>query len=169
MNPSFTEVQKFNKWWHYLLAGLPLLFAAAIYLGTWVDLMPMKGEQKKDAVMVTLMISILFTLLFFLWFFVLKLETTINGDGVTAHFRWLPFCKRIIKWNEIQSISVIKYSPIYDYGGWGVRYSLTGNGWCYNVAGDYGIKLIKTNGKAFLIGTQQKEKAEKIINQYFNK
>lgn len=169
MNPDFTETQKFNKWWHYLIAGLPLLFATGIYLGTWVDLMPMKGQQKKGAVMITLIVALLLTVLFFLWFFLLKLKTIINSEGIAVNFFGLPFCKKTIKWDEIRSVSVIKYSPLIDYGGWGVRYSLTGNGWCYNVAGEYGIKLIRTNGKPFLIGTQQKEEAEKIINLYFKK
>ena len=167
MNPTFTETQKFNKWWHYLLAGLPLLFAAGIYLGTWVDLMPMKGEQKKDAALITLAVSLLFTLLFFIWFFVLKLKTTIDETGISAHFKGIPFCNKKFTWDEIQSIQVIEYSPLMDYGGWGVRIGF--NGWCYNVSGKIGIKLTRANGKPFLIGTQQKEEAEKIINHYFKK
>jgi hypothetical protein len=77
------------------------------------------------------------------------------------------FAKKNMRWEDITSISVIKYSPLYDYGGWGVKYSLSGNGWCYNVAGDYGIKILMINKKPFLIGTQHKEEAEKIINHYF--
>lgn len=169
MNPVFTETQKFNKWWHYLLAGLQAFFAAAIYIGIWMDLMPLKGEQKKDAVILTLIASLLFALLFFLWFFVLKLRTTINNEGIIAQFEWLPFCKRTIKWEDIQSISLIKYSPFIDYGGWGVRYSMSGNGWCYNVSGNDGIKIIIQNKIPFLLGTQQKEEAEKIINFYHKK
>ena len=169
MEPVFTETQRFNKWWHYLLAGLPLFLTVTIYLGMWLDFMPMKGDQKKDVVLATLIFSLLFALLFFLWFFLLQLKTTINKDGIVARFTWLPFCKRTIKWEEIQSVSVTTYSPLGDYGGWGVRYSLSGNGWCYNVSGKDGIKIMYQNGKSFLIGTQQKKEAEKIINCYYKK
>ncbi len=169
MNPEFTETQKFNKWWHYMLAGLPAMFALIIYLGTWLDVMPMKGEQKKGAVIISLIAGLLFAVLFFLWFFLLKLKTTINSNGIITKFEWLPFCKRTIRWEDVQSISVIKYSPLIDYGGWGVRYSVSGNGWCYNVSGNDGIKIIYKTGKPFLIGTQQKEEAEKIITYYFKK
>lgn len=169
MNPTFIETQKFNKWWHYVIAGLPLLFAAGIYLGTWVDLMPIKSEQKKGAVMIILAVGLLFTALFFIWFILLKLKTIINSEGIQVKFFGIPFCKRTIKWEDIQSISLINYSPLTDYGGWGVRYSASGNGWCYNVSGKDGIKLFYKNGKPFLIGTQQKEEVEKIINLYFKK
>lgn len=166
MNPEFTEIQKFNKWWHYLLSGLPLFLAVTTYLALWIDLMPLKSEQEKKTAMIPLTITILFAVLFFIWFFLLHLKTTINSEGIRVSFKWLPFCKRNIKWEEIQSVSLVNYSPLYDYGGWGVRYSLSGNGWCYNVSGNTGIKIIYKNGKPFLIGIQQKEEAEKVINFY---
>jgi hypothetical protein len=167
MEPVFTESQKFNKWWHYLLSGLPLFIAFCTYLGFLMDAVPLKEGQKKAPAMMALIITLLIGILFFLWFFLLKLKTTINSDGIAVKFSGLPFCKRNIKWEEIQSISVVTYSPLSDYGGWGVRYSTTGNGWCYNVSGKEGIKIIYKNGKSFLIGTRQKEEAEKIINLYF--
>lgn len=111
----------------------------------------------------------MFTALAFIWFVQLKLKTQINEEGILVIFSGMPFCKRKIKWEEIKSVSIIKYDPLTDYGGWGVRYSLSGNGWCYNVSGDYGIKIIYQNNKPFLIGTQKKEEAEKIINHYFKK
>lgn len=166
MEPVFTETQKFNKWWHYLLSGFPLFLTVTTYLGLWLNLMPLKGGQEKGAVMITLIITLVFSVLFFLWFFLLTLKTTINSDGISVRFKLLPFCKRNITWPEIQSISLITYSPLSDYGGWGVRYSMSGNGWCYNVSGKDGIKIVYQNGKSFLIGTQQKEEAEKVINFY---
>lgn len=169
MNPLFTETQKFNQWWHYLLAGLPLFLAVSTYLGIWLDVMPLKGEEKKEAVIVSLFMTLLFGVLFFLWFFLLRLKTTISENGIMAKFSGLPFCKRTIPWEDIQSVSTVTYSPLYDYGGWGVRYSTSGNGWCYNVSGKEGIKIIYKNGKSFLIGTQHKEEAEKIINFYYKK
>ena len=128
----------------------------------------MRGNESQVTVIVPLIFTILFGVLFILWFFLLKLKTTITKDGIVAKFALLPFCKRTIAWSEIQSVSVVTYSPGSDYGGWGVRYSLAGKGWCYNVWGKEGIKIIYKNGKSFLIGTQQKEEAEKVINFYNN-
>jgi hypothetical protein len=166
MNTTFTETQKFNKWWHYVIAGFPIVLIIALFIPVWLDVVTTKNNQKEP---LFFLISFIFTTLAFIWFVLLKLKTQINEEGILVIFSGLPFCKRKIKWEEIKSISIIKYEPLTDYGGWGVRYSLSGNGWCYNVSGNYGIKIIYQNNKPFLIGTQQKEEAEKIINLYFKK
>ncbi len=166
MQPSFNETQKFNKWWHYAIAGFPVILISVLFSLVWFDIIPTKNGEKLPWLFVALLCL---TLSMFIWFIILKLKTTMGATGITVHFFGIPFCKKTIKWEDIKSISVIDYDPLTDYGGWGVRYSLTGNGWCYNVAGKSGIKLIKTNDKPFLIGTQKKDEAEKIINHYFKK
>lgn len=166
MYSEFTEIQKFSKWWHYLIASFPLIIISLMFILVQFDFVKTKNQEKEPFIFLSI---IAFLVLVFIWFIFLKLKTLINQNGIYINYFGIPFCKRTITWEEIESISVIKYSPLYDYGGWGVRYSLTGNGWCYNVAGDYGIKIIRSNSKPFLIGTQQKEEAEKIIHHYFNK
>ncbi|MES2513322.1 MAG: hypothetical protein V4580_04230 [Bacteroidota bacterium] len=166
MESTFGETQKFNKWWHYLIAGVPCLLIIVLASLVQFDIVPSKDGSKESELFIAL---IVFTSLIFFWFLVLKLKTFINREGIFITFAGIPFSKRIIKWEEIQSIAVVTYSPLTDYGGWGVRYSASGNGWCYNVSGKNGIKLIRTNGKPFLIGTQQPGEAEKIINLYFKK
>lgn len=166
MNIEFREEQSFRKWWHYLIAGSPVIIISVMFLLVQLDLVQTKSNQKEPLVF---LILISFMILMFIWFLYLKLETTINEKGIIVNYHGIPFCKRNITWEEITSVSVIKYSPLSDYGGWGVKYSLSGNGWCYNVAGEYGIKLFTTNKKPFLIGTQKKEEAEKIIHHFFNK
>ncbi len=110
---------------------------------------------------------ILGTFLLFAWFLYMKLETRIDAQGIYVRFHGIPFCKRTIAWQDIKTVSVITYSPLSDYGGWGVRYGMAGNGWCYNVSGSHGIKLFSQNGKPFLIGTQQADAARNIIEHYF--
>ena len=152
-----------------MIAGFPVFLIIGVFALTFIGIIPPKNKESSSYLPIIAAFSIGSTILFFIWFVCLKLKTTISNEGIRVNYLGIPFCKKYIKWEDIQSISVIKYAPISDYGGWGVRYSLTGNGWCYNVAGDYGIKLIRSNGKPFLIGTQQKEEAEKIINLYFKK
>lgn len=164
MQPSFQEIQKFNKWWHYLIAGFPVILIGGIAFLSSLNIIHSKNGEKPSSF---LMLPLGITLLTFIWFTFLKLKTTINSEGITIQFAGIPFCKRVIGWNDITSISLITYSPMSDYGGWGVRYSMSGNGWCYNVAGNWGIKLMYKNGKPFLIGTQQAEEAKKIIDHYF--
>ncbi len=166
MQPVFTEIQTFNKWWHYALAGFPVLIIAGCTLGVWLSGIT-NGNSKEPFLFLILISVLLFTIAAFVWLLLLKLKTTINEQGILVKFFGMPFCKRTIAWSDIKSAHLIEYSPLSDYGGWGVRYSLSGNGWCYNVSGNTGIKIIYQNGKPFLIGTQYKEEAEAIIKHYF--
>lgn len=166
MKPSFSESQRFNQWWFYAIVILPFLFLVGtslmIFNGTITT-----NDGKKD--ILPLIASIAVALLFLIWLFIIRLKTTIDEKGIIVHFYGIPFCKREISWAEIKTIEVVEYSPIFEYGGWGVRYSITGKGWCYNVSGKMGIKIHYTNGKIFLIGTQLPKESQETINHYFNR
>ena len=92
----------------------------------------------------------------------LKLYTRIDAMGV--HFRMKPFHfkEQTIPWEDIDQIHVRKYSPILEYGGWGMRYGR--NGKAFNVRGNYGIQIVKKNGKKVLIGTQRPEDAARQLS-----
>jgi hypothetical protein len=164
MDITFIEIQRFNKWWHYLLAAFPMALVTGIFLAARMNDVSNPDDRLASVIMGSTMFILLMA---FIWFLLLRLETHMDSNGIKVNYKWMPFCKRTIPWDEIKQISVIDYSPLSDYGGWGVRYSASGNGWCYNVAGDKGIKLFYQTGKPFLIGTQQAEKAEQIIDHYF--
>jgi hypothetical protein len=164
VNPTFKEKQKFNKWWMYLLFSSPFLIVSVSFLLVQLNIIEPKGGEKSPPEVIIILI---FCLLFMIFGMSISLKTEINEKGISAQFKGIPFCNKKFNWDEIQSINVIEYSPLMDYGGWGVRIGF--NGWCYNVSGKIGIKFTQTNGKSFLIGTQQKEEAEKIINHYFKK
>ncbi|MES2763388.1 MAG: hypothetical protein V4677_14335 [Bacteroidota bacterium] len=169
MNPTFTEIQKFNKWWHYVIAGLPVIITSTMFILVWLNVLKPEDDHSRSYGFITLLTVTSFTLISFMWFISLKLKTTIDQEGIHVRFYGFPFCNKKISWEDIKIISVIKYSPLSDYGGWGVRRSISGKGWCYNVSGEQGIKLMRANGKPFLIGTQQSDEAEKIINFYLKK
>lgn len=103
---------------------------------------------------------IVFNILILL-FLLMKLETRIDASGI--HFRYAPIINswRIISWGDIESVSVIQYSP-WAYGGWGIRYSWPG--WAYNVKGNKGIMIKRKNGKRILIGTQKMMDATEAID-----
>ncbi|MBX2959059.1 MAG: hypothetical protein KF732_03800 [Flavobacteriales bacterium] len=50
---------------------------------------------------------------------------------------------------------VRQYSPLTEYGGWGIRLGLFGKGTAYNVSGNKGLQLEFTNNKKLLIGTNK--------------
>ena len=95
---------------------------------------------------------ILFTSLFLLFGFA-KLTMVIDDKGITYRFFPFHFKNRLILWDEIMRYEVIKYNPILDYGGWGVR--IGGRGKAYNVSGNMGLLLYLKSGRPLLIGTQK--------------
>ena len=79
------------------------------------------------------------------------------------HYRFFPFHYKsyCIKTNEIERIEALKYRPLGDYGGWGIRYSFKGK--CYNVKGNLGVKVFLKNGSYILFGSQKHLDFEKSL------
>ena len=99
-----------------------------------------------------IIVLILFLAVFLLLGFA-NLATAIDIKGIT--YRYYPFHLKYhtISWDEIEEYEVIKYNPIRDYGGWGVRFGKGGK--AFNVSGDKGLQLYLKTGKNILIGTQK--------------
>jgi len=162
---EFRERQYFRQWWLIaiivVVIGL-LMFGAIqqlVYNEPWGDV-PMGNSS--FIVLLALLMFLFGSILF------LRLETTINENGI--QFGFYPFQRKGIfyPWNAIADVSIVKYNPLIDYGGWGWRVSLTGKGQAYNVSGNKGILVVLKNGKQRLIGTQRPEEARIIIDYHFN-
>ncbi len=97
-------------------------------------------------------------------FYVLRLRTKINQDGISFTFK--PFINKpkVFKWENIKEAYVRKYKPIWEYGGWGIRYGLKGR--AYNMSGNKGLQLILNSGKKILIGTQKPEELENFLKKH---
>ena len=61
----------------------------------------------------------------------------------------------------MDQVHVRTYSPVIEYGGWGMRYGR--NGTAFNVRGNVGIQIVKKDGKRILIGTQLEKDAMKAL------
>ena len=69
------------------------------------------------------------------------------------HYQFFPFHfkSHTIRIKDINSFKAMKYSPLKEYGGWGIRFGFKGK--AYNVSGNKGVKLFLTNGKNILFDT----------------
>lgn len=103
--------------------------------------------------------------MWFLLFFVLalvslagycRLELMVSPKGVG--YRYAPFInrRRILKWEDIKSAEVKKYSPLKEFGGWGLRFGFKG-GIAYSVQGNMGLRLELISGKKIVIGCHDAE------------
>jgi hypothetical protein len=80
------------------------------------------------------------------------LRTEVRADGI--YVRFAPFHRRWHGWrfDEIADIEPRQYSPLREYGGWGIRDGRHGR--AYNVRGNQGVQLVLRSGRRVLIGTQ---------------
>ena len=144
----FEESQPFDQSWIWILLGfetvailLPLILTGQAW---WVIMIA--------AVIMVMTMSLMSSL---------KLQTRIDDEGI--HYRMVPFHwkQRTIRWDEVEQVNVRTYSPMIEYGGWGLRYGRNGN--AVNVRGNLGIQVVKKNGKRILIGTQLEDQAKKAL------
>ncbi|NND89032.1 MAG: hypothetical protein HKM28_07295 [Flavobacteriaceae bacterium] len=158
----FVEEQKFTQWWLKIVLGIvalatlsPILFYKENTIETTTPIIPLITV---GVITVALVIGI---------FVVLKLKTRIDEQGI--HYAFVPFHRKMrsIPWNSMSECKVRTYEPITEYGGWGYRITLGKNGKAFNVRGNKGIQITQTNNKRLLIGTQEPEKAQTVINRYF--
>ena len=161
----FKEEQRFNQLWLIVLMSISILVPIGIILKTYL-------EDPKNFSLDKLF-SILGILIFaFGVLFVFKLTTRIDGEGI--HYQFFPFHWKLkaIKWNEINIVYVRTYSPISEYGGWGLKGGAMWNGAkgkAINVSGNVGIQLELKNGKKLLIGTQKQNDVKAVLATYKTK
>lgn len=91
-----------------------------------------------------------------------KLQTFINSDGI--YLRYFPFQWRykFIDWKTVDKLYIVRYKPIFEYGGWGFRKKRKGTV-AYTVKGRMGLKIDLIDGKSILIGTQNPEYLKDIL------
>lgn len=146
----FEENQRFNQWWLWL--GMVALVGIFIY-----QRYPIEVNKEFIITFGVLAIVILFL-------FSINLSTRIDEQGI--HIKMFPFHLKTVSyaWEELYSAEVVEYSPIMEYGGWGLRISSKGK--AFNIKGDKGIKIQTTEGKSRMIGTQKFEEAKIVVSSY---
>jgi len=132
---TFHEEQKFSEW--FAVLGI-LLFLILFF--------SLRDELSTGILFLILITSILPFALILLT----KLKTTIDHNGIEVSFFPLVKHKQFTWSEDIIDAEVIKYAPIKDYGGWGLRKSFK-NGTAYNVSGNQGIKLLLSNQKLSIV------------------
>jgi len=142
MNCLFEEKQKFTQWWIWILLLLPVIFA-------------LSNESSNSNIGGLILIIIL------LLFYLFELRVKVNEEGI--HYQFFPFHFHLysIKKDEIEKIEALKYRPLLDYGGWGIRYGFKGK--CYNVKGNLGVKVFLKNGSSILFGSQKHQELERAL------
>jgi hypothetical protein len=104
---------------------------------------------------------ILLGLLLLFLFFRGRLVTEVRTSGVFV--RYFPFHRsfRHIPLEGVRSCEARTYSPIREYGGWGIR--MAPHKRAYNVSGNRGVELEYEDGKKLLIGSKKAEQLASAV------
>lgn len=158
----FSERQHFTQIWLWvLLIGISGLFVYGIimqvFFGVTFGDKPMSNGQLIVVATGVLLLTFLFGLL--------RLETTIQHEGICYRFFPLQWKYKKISWDSISKAYLRQYNPITEYGGWGFRTGLFGKGQAFTISGNKGLQLVYNNGEKFLLGTQRPEEIEQVLKQ----
>jgi len=156
---TFVEVQEFRQRWIWLMViGVSALLIALFGFGIFTQLVknqPWGDKPMSDAALVvTSVITIVFSVGLPFLIRYARLEVKVGPEALEINFR--PFATRRISYKDILSVETKTYRPIWDYGGYGVRWA-PGRGIAYNVSGNRGVLLRLSDGKRILIGSGQPE------------
>lgn len=164
--PLFEETQKFDQVWFRLL-GLGILGGALFFIvfssyHQLIQGVPFGDRPLPDrALVIVNVLILLFSIVMTLWLTNLKLTTRLDRRGLSINY-W-PLARRNLPLEKIASWQAMDYHPIRDYGGWGVRYSLTQRHWVYSVKGHRGVLLELSDGKKLMLGSGRADELAQAI------
>lgn len=157
--PLFSETQRFRQLWIWaLMTGILALLLWGIF--QQIVLNEAFGDNPGPDWVLILTLALMLALSFLL--FLLELEVRIFKNHL--EYRFYPLISwHTIRWDEVEKVYLRKYKPILEYGGWGIRYKLSGRSRAYNVSGNTGLQLVLQDGSRVLFGTHQAEKLKEAL------
>ncbi len=161
----FYEEQKFNQSLVYIGLSISLIVVIFSILSEWK-----KNIDNSLGDYIAAFIGLFILLIVIIIFLVLKLQTKIDENGIKYKFYPFQVSYKNIVWSNISECYIRNYSPISEYGGWGVKGGFSKQtGKAYTTKGSIGLQLKLKDGKKILIGTQKKEEIKRVLETYKHK
>ena len=148
----FHEEQRFGPWVWIVIAiiGIPVLMGAVGAAASGGGI-----EQVIAILAGPAIVAAVFAL-----FALAKLVTDVDARGIHVSFHYL-WPTRHIPLDDVQRGYATEYSPLVDYGGWGVR--LSWKGWAFNTGGAEGVLVETKSGKRIMVGSRRATELEAAI------
>ncbi len=143
---AFEECQSLAGWVKWLVGGI--LSLQVVTFGLVGGL----SEESRTAAVLGSGIALVVALILVVALTGMRMRTVVEGDVIRV--RLFPLLNTQIRIADVAEAKARKYSPIGEYGGWGIRRGWS-SGWAYNMRGDEGVQLVLRDGKKILIGSQR--------------
>lgn len=154
----YREEQRFG-WWIYGLLALMMATAWALFEGqgpVGPPVVPRNGPQHFVGMMTGLCLPVLLVV------GVLRLTTVVTSTELRLWFGFIPTYRREIPLSGIERVEIVRYRPIADHKGWGIRSGPDGER-VYNARGDRGVRIYLLDGSKILIGSQRAEELAGVL------
>ncbi len=140
------------KLWAFIL--IPLL-SVVVLLDVLINNSP-KFTQDPEAQWTILIPILAFLLLYFI-----QLEWKFTESDF--RYRFFPFIikEKIIQYSDIQTMSVMKINPLFEFGGWGLRRGKLGK--AYTTEGNLIIHMELKSGQKLNFTVKNKSEVERVI------
>ncbi len=158
--------QSFIPWlvipvWLFTVVYFGYGFYRQLYFGQQFGEQPMGNSE----LLWTGILTIVFTGVLFLVLMSIVLVTEIWTDGIRYRFKPFMWKLKHIRLDEIESASVMKYNPLFEFGGWGIKPRLLSRKTAYNISGNIGLRIMRKNGSQVMIGTHRKEELQRAVDK----
>jgi hypothetical protein len=149
--PLFREVQRFRQWFFWI----PVLVVTGIIWRQFAEQVVLGRVQGNDPIptWVAWVLVIAFGLGLPVFALVVRLVTEVRPGSLSV--RLIPFRAKRVLVQEMRCAGVRRYSPLREFGGWGIRIGRDGR--AYSAYGNQGVQLTLAGGSRILIGTQRPE------------
>ncbi len=156
----YREEQWFARWVYGLLAAVMGVVCAALYFapaGPVAAELPGTNGGLPFALMIGMSLPPL------LLVGLLKMTTQVSATELQVWFGLVPTYRHVLSLDSIRGVEVVKYRPVLDCGGWGIRWH-RGGGRVLNARGNRGVRLTLDDGSHLLVGSQRPEELARVID-----
>ena len=145
MKCLFEENQRFTQWWLWVI----LLSFPIVSFWPYDD-----NTINRYHVLIGLVIPFFYT-------FQLRIKVSVDG----LHYQFFPFHfkSHTIKIEDIEKFKAMEYSPLKEYGGWGIKFGFKGK--AYNIRGNKGVKVFLKNNTNIMFGSQRHNELSKALKK----
>lgn len=164
-NLKFEETQSFKKSvLKMVLFAAALLFFYVYISQEFFDKPISDSPSNPDGLIAG---GVLLFVLFVIFHFA-RFKTRIDSRGIKFKFSPFHLTWRHYPIDEIKTAKIKAFNPEKEFGGRGLRYSFKQKTWMYTIsAGTYCIEIEKKDGGKTLLGTENREVAEKVLAAFY--
>ena len=93
-----------------------------------------------------------------------SLRVRVTHSSLVVGFGRLQWIQKHIPFSDIVDIEAVTYSPLLEFGGWGIRFGFGGKR-AWTIRGNRAVRLRLRNGKLVYIGSEDPDRLAERIRQ----